>query len=61
MIGIFVPLKDLKAKKGPPIDFLAQNNIKKPEIAQAKDTDVELDENDFEALIDPKLLSKKDF
>jgi hypothetical protein len=29
MLGIFTSLEDINAKKGPPKDFFAENNIKK--------------------------------
>lgn len=32
MLGIFASLEDINAKKGPPKDFFAENNIKPPKI-----------------------------
>jgi hypothetical protein len=41
MIGIFVPLADLKAKKGPPEKFLEKNGIEKPKIEEKLEIDIE--------------------
>ncbi len=63
MIGIFVSLEDIKAKKQPPTRFLEENGIEKPVIKTFKEDleELDFDKNELEKLINPNLLSKNEF
>ena len=65
MIGIFVPLEDIRNKKGPPTNFLEEHNIPKPKKEEEdSQLDIDLDNIDqmnLEELINPYLLSKSNF